>query len=361
MLTRKDKKDKFQSFIKSEHFGIDTFRTIYLFNQNALYCVQTIDLYGLLIKKLDNKDIPNNFKESHLVRIKQIVILDVLMKMEILIESTLALIEGLSKGYSSVPVIMTRYKTKVIYDIIEHIKNKEYDMSKVLGLPNIDSLPISNEEKNFLSKLFSLSCESMYKSLLKIIDFYQEFSLIYNKTKHGLTFELGLSHTLDLRLVPKHPIFTKSMVQAIDKIDENKMPPGYIRHIPKPNNTIKGYYNAFAVVTFRKELFKKIRDIKSLLKQIISYTCESHLTYAMNCGETYIHFSVIDGQVGPRYFSNELSTDESARLVKIFKKIVSNMNIDLSELKTVYEFKSSEIAKSIQDNIVTNIWVREYL
>lgn len=92
MLTRKDKIDNFQSFIKSKNFGIDTYKTIYLFNQNALFSVQTVNLYGLLLKKLD-KDIPNSFSDNQLVRIKQMVILDVLMKMEILIESTLALNE----------------------------------------------------------------------------------------------------------------------------------------------------------------------------------------------------------------------------------------------------------------------------
>lgn len=357
MLTRKDKIDNFQSFIKSKNFGIDTYKTIYLFNQNALFSVQTVNLYGLLLKKLD-KDIPNSFSDNQLVRIKQMVILDVLMKMEILIESTLALIEGLSRGYSSVPVIMTRYKSKLIYDIIEHIKNKEYDMGKILCFPQIDSLPVSAKEKIFLSKLFSLSCESMYKSLLKIIDFYQQFSLIYNKTKHGMTFELGLGYGLDLQSVPNQPSFTKSMVQAIDNIDKNKMPPGYIHHhVPKPDNTINEYYKAFAVLVFRRELLDVIASTKNLLKEIISYICDSHLTYAANCGQTYLHFSIKDGRMGPRYFSKELNAGESARLMNIFKKVAPNMNTDLGQLKTIYEFKSSEISKSIQNNIVTNIWI----
>ena len=266
--------------------------------------------------------------------------------------------EALSKGYSSVPVIMTRYKPKLIYDIIEHIKHKKYDMDKVLGLPNIDILPISNEEKEFLTTLFSHSSNSMYTSLLKIIDFYQQFTLIYNKTKHGMIFELGLSYTFDLRLALKQPSFTQSMVQAIDNIEEYKMPPGYIRHAPgNQNNLTRGYFNAFSVVAFRKELLDLVGDIKSLLKQIISFICDSHLTYAANCGQTYLHFSIKDKQIGPRYFSDELSTEDSARLMKIFKKVVPNMNIDLGQLKTVYKFSSSEIAKSIQDNLVTNIWL----
>jgi hypothetical protein len=358
MLTRKEKIDNLQSFIESEHFGIETYKTIYLFNQNAHILGLSIDLYGHLVEKLDAKDFSISLTNDVLVRVKQVIILDVIMKVQILIEASLALIEALSKGYDSVPVILTRYNSKLIYEIIEHIKHKEYEMTKVLGLPNIDSLSVSNEEKEFLASLFSHSSESMYTSLLKIINFYQQFSLIYNKTKHGMIFELGLSHTLDPKVELEPLKFIESMVQAIDKIDEYKMPPGYIHHVPENQKNIdKRYYNSFAVIVFRKELFDMIANTKGILKQIISYICDSHLTYAVNCGQTYLHFTIKDGQIGPRYFSNELSVEDSEYLMNIFKKIVPNMNSDLGQLKTIYEFKSAEIVKSIQDNIVTNIWL----
>ena len=90
MLTREDKIENFHSFIESEHFGIDTYKTIYLFNQNAHYSALTIDLYRDLIKRLDEKEPLANFTNDDLVRVNQTIMLDVLMKMQILIESALA-------------------------------------------------------------------------------------------------------------------------------------------------------------------------------------------------------------------------------------------------------------------------------
>jgi len=50
-----------------------------------------------------------------------------------------------------------------------------------MGLPMIDTLPVSPEEKKFLGILFSESSQSLHETLIELIAFYKEFSIVYGK------------------------------------------------------------------------------------------------------------------------------------------------------------------------------------
>jgi hypothetical protein len=52
MLTLQERKDNYQSYIKSAHFGIDTWRTLFIFQSNFESIKNTITLYLLLEKGL---------------------------------------------------------------------------------------------------------------------------------------------------------------------------------------------------------------------------------------------------------------------------------------------------------------------
>ena len=196
MLNREQKIEQFDSFMRSKEFGIDTWMTIHLFKNNTHYILNTLKLYGVLIKRLDEGNIANTLIPRDKVIVKQFIILDVIMKLEILIESTLVLIHALSKDRNSVPKLMTYYDTDIIRIAIEKIKNRRYNMERILSLLKISQIPfLSKEERKYLAFDYGESVKKMYKNLDTLADFYEDFRLIYGKTKHGLTLNPGLNLT----------------------------------------------------------------------------------------------------------------------------------------------------------------------
>ena len=120
------------SFVGSEKFGMDTWTTLYHFGLNTQNIILTIELYGVLIEKLDTDNLLTNYNIDDMVRIKQHIILDVIMKTQILIESTFVLIHCLSKGYRTLARNMTYYDMNLVDSIIKEIrKNKKLKNYKI--------------------------------------------------------------------------------------------------------------------------------------------------------------------------------------------------------------------------------------
>ena len=142
------------SFINSNKFGVDAWITITFFAQNIHNIISTIELYGILIEKLEKDNLLKNYNAGDVIRLKQQIVLDVILKTQILIESTLVLIHSLSMGYHTVAKNMTNYRIHLVNTIIEELrknkklKNYKYNMRKVLGLPNLKFLSLSSNKKN---------------------------------------------------------------------------------------------------------------------------------------------------------------------------------------------------------------------
>lgn len=361
MLTREEKIKNAQTYIGSEKFGIDTFKTLYLFNTNVQYALLGIKLNGILQTKLDDKGITHNLTDDELLRVKHTMILDVIMKIEIIIESTLILLDALSRDYKHVPQMMTRYNFNLLPKIIKKIRKGDYNLRKILALPDIGSLPISAEERRFLGNLYLESTHTVQDSLLEMIEFYQQFNIIYSKSKHGLSFVLGLSQTLDPTKDVK-PLNSKgSLIQCIDKKDKTDMPPGYIISLPKDQtyNLSSLYFNTVSILKVDDTLFDKITRMKSILGIIISFICDNHLTYAANCGETYLPVVRKSKEVGVRMVTLNWNDDIEAKLKEIFNKILPYMNTNELNLDTVFKSENPLIIESLAKNVVTNIWLSD--
>ena len=150
MKTKEEKEAEWEIFRDGDKFGKYTYTTIYVFHVNLNYTIRTIELYSILIKKLDEGLIKHSFDDSQLLRIKQHITLDCISKIMVLIESTLMLCYALSEGYAKVPEIMTYYELTKIDSAINSIKKEEYNMRKILGLPDLELLDLSEDEKKFL-------------------------------------------------------------------------------------------------------------------------------------------------------------------------------------------------------------------
>ena len=358
MLTRDQKIQNANSFIRKS-FGIDTYETINRFNINTHYSFLSIRLYGILIKRLDKGDIPNNLSKQDLLCVKQNIILDVIMKTEILIESTLVLFHTLSTGYyPSVPMNMAYYDFKLIHPIIEKIKKKKYNMLKILGLPNLKTLPISISEKKFLRKLFLDFGNYCYETLEKVSNFYERYRIIYGKSKHGLSIRLGLNQVLNPQSEPEIE-FNESILEAIDRKKKTDMPTGCIISHPKnqTGDVNLGFYNTCSILKFGDKLLDEIIRTNTFLKEVIEFVCQNHLIHAINCGESYLPLIKRKGRIGMAIYSKKkLSEEDSNQAGDIFKKIFPLMNTN-AYFKTIREYRTPKINKSLKKQVVTNIWL----
>lgn len=109
-----------------------------------------------------------------------------------IIESALVLVHSLSEGYHSLATNMTYYDFNLLRQIIKKINKKEYNGHKILGLPDIDTLPVDKVEKKFLANEYSAIIEDLWRSLNRCIVFYDKYRIIYGKSKHGLIFQTGV-------------------------------------------------------------------------------------------------------------------------------------------------------------------------
>ena len=96
--TNNAKREEALSFINSSKFGIDAWTTIFNFSLNSHNIILTIELYSTLIERLEKGELLTNNNRQDIIRIQQQIVLDAILKIQILIESTLVLIHSLSTG-----------------------------------------------------------------------------------------------------------------------------------------------------------------------------------------------------------------------------------------------------------------------
>ncbi len=179
---------------------------------------------------------------------------------------------------------MTFYDTRVVRSIISKVLGKKYNLRKVLGLPNLKNLPLTEEERRFMLKEYKEFDRLANKILHRLINFYEDFRIAYGKSKHGLTFQTGLGFYSEIttsKIEP--PGFDDSFLLCLDRKVRNDMP---IRHYISNAKTNAGeYFNVVSSIKFNQKLQDEIKVALSPLEQIIPFICCNHLTYAKNCGE----------------------------------------------------------------------------
>ena len=96
----------------------------------------------------------------------------------------------------------------------------------------------------------------------KLIEFYLKFKLVYLKSKHGLTLQLGQFNSDSDRTLEN-----SSMICYDIKRDKD-MSLGYLTSKIK-DETFEHSYTAISIVNFKKDLRNEINEILSILNQII--------------------------------------------------------------------------------------------
>lgn len=350
MKTRKEKIEEVKEYIEKE-IGIDAWTIITLFEINSLDLLNTISINLELIDKDDFIKglslLTFKNQESDMIRIKQHLVLDVLMKIEIIIESFLVLINSLSGRYSDLPRKMTRYRQETIYSIIKKIREEHYSLLNLFGFPPLKVLPISESEKRFLFDQYQKVNNTYYDILKKICNFYEKFLIIYGKSKHGLLIipELiidNLSRELQ-----------NSSIACLDNRSEHQ-----IRGIYFLNEELNSdNFNTVVQLNFNSILMDEIFVVISNLRKVISLACELNKIRIVNCGEGYFLFERVDQNHTKWFWPEKLKEEDETTMTQIALKIleyyyepveqVSNVKIEAN--------KRSDIINSLINNSVTTI------
>jgi len=356
-----EKQSEAISFINSDKFGVDTWMTLSYFAQNSQDIISTIELYGTLIERLEEYNLLKSYNARDVIRLKQQIVLDVILKTQILIESTMVLIHSLSVGYHTVAKNMTFYDTDLVISIISELrknkklKNYRYNMRKVLGLPNLKFLSLSSKEREFLKKDFEGFQLSCLERIKRLVIFYDKFGIVYGKSKHGLAYTTGGMSELDTEIT----VFDDSSVQCYSRIDNaDKMPDGYlVSHVSNSTPPMRRkYFNFVSVLTFRKELIEEINSAISDLKSLISFMCTNHAAYGSNCGKIYLPYNQESKLL---VTSRKLETENDIKFFNcIAEKILPKMYLP-SRIESVFNMKyaNPQIVESITKNTITNILI----
>ena len=157
------------------------------------------------------------------------------------------------------------------------LKNYKYNIRKIIGLPNLKFLSLTSNEKKFLNKDFKRFQSNSLDALKRLVSFYDKFSIVYGKSKHGLAYITGGLSNLN-----EETAFDNSFLQCYGRVGkQDKIPKGYfISSIVGSTPQIRlKYFNFISVISFRKKLFEEINSAISDLKTLISFICTNHRTY----------------------------------------------------------------------------------
>jgi len=228
---------------------------------------------------------------------------------------------------------------------------------------NISRLPfLTKEERKFLVNDYSNMTKKMYSNLDILVEFYERFRLIYGKAKHGLTINPGQNLSTDPNYSKQSghdPEFENSLLIGHDLKRETDLPTGFLVGSNKGSTSEGEFFNTMTFVKFNKKLTEQIASISSVLEEVVPYVCDNHMTYAKNCGESYLPYfhDKKNNKIG-LIFSNIKSTEQEFTKIKseIMKKIIPIMNIKDVDLTTITSINQPAIINSLKSNTVTNVW-----
>jgi hypothetical protein len=290
--------------------------------------------------------------DQQIIGIKQYLIMDGISRILSIIEGLLILLHSLSEGYSSVTTNMISYKTSLVGKVRDNILSRTYNMKKILAFLPVDELPLSKEEKNTLIAYYEESEKTAYEILDALIEFREKYSIIYNKSKHGMTISAG-GH---LGNSPKD--FRHSSLIAYDhKNKEEEMPRGYYRSvITEPSDQY--WFNVQSHLNFNTKLFSDMSNVIGLLQHLSNYIVDNHLNYANNCGETYLPYEKLEeGKYSIKFLISPNFNEKQDIVDSITKKIISNMIISDYFFEMNSNFTEQKLVNAVIENSITNIFI----
>jgi hypothetical protein len=357
-MKREEKAAKKFEFIRNQ-FTESAFTELALFDRNAKNLLNVVRLELMLHDKLETKEYETGLADEFLLEVEQFVYVDALAKIMMLIEGLLALSDAISdraKGYAKIAETMARYRS--IRNFITRFRAMQIDLWKLAGLPALEKLIISEQERAALKTVFEETLKVFEQFLRTIIDFYECNRIPYNKFKHGLSMVPGMALKN-----PQQEIVVR-VLTALDRGDkrpdctciettERLVPPQV------------GWFNTLCFVPSPQK--EKYELIANSLSSAISFMVSNHMFYAVNCGEDYFPLKMNpDGTYVPMLLlpknSPYLEEDSKKRIEPIINKVTANMNIPKMTVNFNLSFsdeKMRKILESFREHGSASIWSSE--
>lgn len=353
-----EKRVRSRQYISSPEFTETTFSVLVLFHGNVANLTRAFSLEALLLDKLDKGEIDHRLPSDILDQVKGFILLDGLAKIMMLAEGFFALVSALSdkkRGYRGVPKAMANYRQGYIDDFIERFQKGKVEMYKLAGFPEVDRLNLTQQDKEFISRLLNDSSSHLGEIIEDIITFYQCNRIPYNKLKHGLSVLSGfrLSGSRKRELAP-------SWVVALHHSGVEGPPCAHLKATTsiKPNEL--EWYDTIAIIPYERATFERQSAVLRNLLVLIEHIIRNHLDRASNCEEDY--FPAVrrpDGSHGAIILPYRLEGKDKERFDRIVMKILRNMN--LPEYSTSRRFNFTEeliekIERCFAQNQVATVW-----
>ncbi|HEY4680366.1 MAG TPA: hypothetical protein VIH04_03765 [Nitrosarchaeum sp.] len=338
--------------MKTDKFGMDNYATLITFSQNIRTECQGI---RNLISILENQKLHSGiFIEPDYLRTKQYLTLIALTRLVSTIETFLVMCYSLSKGYEHVSKNISFYQFGLLDSILDKILKNKLNTVKVLGFAKIGSLPITNNERKIIWKLYKKSGKDLSKFLKELVEFYDDIKIVYGKSKHGLPLMYGGKFN------DKSPFqdYKNTYLITFDRKSKMKLPKN--TEIIKSKNVKMDYrwFNTQSILRFSPELFEKIIELSSKLEQYAIYITRNHLLYVKNCGQDYIPYVEKNKKMIFGSFPvKKISKKEFNVISKLIKLTIPQMNIEKKGIQFDLKILRKRLSKSTKTKFVTTFFV----
>jgi hypothetical protein len=241
------------------------------------------------------------------------------------------------------------------------------NMRRILGLPNPAKLQLNRSERELLLDVYDKTADYFWKRLVSFADFYDRFRIVYGKSKHELTMQTGLSLILENdfpRTIAEATDLEKSFLRCLDRKSHSEMPGGSI-DAQSTDVPAGDYYNVVSHVNFNGNLIEHLKQTMRELRNLVTYICHNHITYATNCGEGYLPYdpNLNDPNSIMVKFYSDLPPDDNYRekCQAIFDKVSPFMNRIQLGIDVLAEYRNlnDTTRDALLKDPVTNFWIRK--
>jgi hypothetical protein len=362
VMTPEERRANCEAYIDSDAFGMDTWVTITLFNENVNNVITTMRMYHTLLN--NNGLLSGQLPDIQTLRITQHIVLDLILKAQIIVESSLVFLYELStNGYRELSRRMARYTLDHVNNVVLRAifeSDIDFRLLRAMGVPPIAGMPLEQPEVTLLQSLYRQTEDNAWAQVQRLADFYDRFKMVYNKYRHGLILRTGSTRTNN-NDNNSNSVFNlyNSALEALDFKYRPELPRDSIMVERDDNNSLAGMFNALSHVNISQELINEIFDIVCVAQQIISYTCAYHRLCAINCGQSYLPLTIINGQTHLTFMiPDEVYRANEEVLRTAADKVLHEMNVQESVTGERFTFRNERIVQAIQNNMVTNVFVR---
>lgn len=149
-----------------------------------------------------------------------------------------------------------------------------------------------------------------------------------------------------------------SILQCYTRIDKHKVPREHLTsHLLSSTPPISyKFFNFLSVIKFDKKLTDEISSTISILRELLSFICTNHQSYALNCGKAYLPYRRRDDRIY-MLTSKRYENEKDEKMVKnIADKNLNSMYVP-KQLESIVKinYNNPQIIESLNSNTITNI------